>query len=375
MELDFVSALPGIVLRESRSRGRYRLLSPNSSEYATVASRDAAVASYLGRFSTPFGVSLKPAMICVTRQTQRPYAEDLVAFRDCIAIPAIIEARRQRLITNRPIGFSHSDSFDFYPVNLGIDHEYVTLRTPTEEGLHDLAAFSGQPTPLVLHPYHQEVEFDEVLLEPLLALFDAKRMGVRTRVLRSLHAAYAACRAPFHHLGGSLDVGMTTSLWVTAFEILAHPGGSEDVTWEGVNNLIEKVDWPDEALRTKGQLPVLGAKRKKPRGSVSAPVQLYEHLYAARCAYLHGEPELDVAWEILRGPLQEQAAVLYRFVLLRVLADAGLYSFPRAPHWEEGMSEERRALYLCEFGRWHHEHEVGKALLGPVPEKTPLVGT
>ncbi|MFZ5480606.1 MAG: hypothetical protein ACOZNI_27835 [Myxococcota bacterium] len=257
----------------------------------------------------------------------------------------------------------------------GRDGKSVTLRTPMEEGLHSLAAFKAQPTPLVLHPQHHSVEFDDVLAEPLLALFAAKGVdaALRTRVLRSLHAAYAACRAPFHHLGGSLDVGMTTSLWVTAFEVLAHPGGSGDVGWKDVTALIKRVEWPDRALRRRSRVPVVGSGRKLPPGLATPPVQLYGRLYAARCAYLHGEPDLDDARRHLsdgrRGRMEAQAAILFRFVLLRVLADAGLYAFPRVPAWRDPMSEERKATFAREFSRWFHEREVAKALLRPRRER------
>lgn len=371
MPLDFVAALPGITLRESRSAGRYHLLAPGSPEYTAVVSQDAAVGTYLGRFSTPFGVALKPAIVCVARQARRPNARDLVAFRDCIAIPAIVEARRQGLIANSPRGFPYSDSFDFYTVHPGRDGTHVTLRTPTEEGLHDLAKFHGQPTPVVLHPYHQSVDFDDVLGVPLLALFAGRRVdkALRARVLRSLHAAYAACRAPFHHLGGSLDVGMTTSLWVTAFEVLAHPGGPGDVKPEHVRELIKSIPWPDRSLRRRSRVPVVGAGRRIPDGRAIPPVQIYGRLYAARCAYLHGEPDLDDARRHLsdgrRGRPEAQAAILYRFVLLKVLADAGLYSFPQVPRWRDGMSDARKAAFAQAFGAWFHEREVGKALLRP----------
>jgi hypothetical protein len=275
------------------------------------------------------------------------------------------------LIANRPSGFPYSDSFDFYTVHPGRDGKHVTLRTPTEEGLHDLSKFHGQPSPVVLHPYHQSVEFDDVLATPLLALFASRRVekGLRARVLRSLHAAYAACRAPFHHLGGSLDVGMTTSLWVTAFEVLAHRGGPGDVKPEHVRELIKSVPWPDRSLRRRSRVPVVGAGRPVPDGRAIPPVQIYGRLYAARCAYLHGEPELGEARRHLsdgrRGRLEAQAAILYRFVLLKVLAGAGLYEFPHVPVWRDPMSEERKARFGREIGPWYHEREVGKALLRP----------
>ncbi|MFZ5480607.1 MAG: hypothetical protein ACOZNI_27840 [Myxococcota bacterium] len=87
MPLDFVAALPGIVLRESRAAGRYHLLAPDTPAYVDVVSAEPAIGRYLARFSTPFGVPLTPAMVCVTRQARRPDARDLVAFRDCPPSP------------------------------------------------------------------------------------------------------------------------------------------------------------------------------------------------------------------------------------------------------------------------------------------------
>lgn len=366
--LEFVAALPSLIVHESREAGRFVLLPPADPRYAEITARDSGVAAYLRKFQTPFGVKLSPPVICFDRLARQADGRSLSRFRDCIAVAAIVEARRKTLVSGRITGFIQSDSFDFYPVHPGRDRTHVYLRTASEEGLHELSALRGQCSPAVLHPQHQLAEFDDVLLTPLLKVFAGRRVagGLRTRIFRSLHAAYAACRAPFHQLGSALDLGMTTSMWVTAFEVLVHPGGHEDVRFKHVSEAIRRIPWPDSELRRNSRVQMRNSRGKRPEGLTTIPLQLYGRLYATRCAFLHGEPDLSAAKTHLndgrRGRLAEQVAVLYRFTLLRVLADAGLYEFPTVPDWRNPMSETQKEGFRTQFGRWWDESVLGGAL-------------
>lgn len=374
MSLHFIAALPGLTSRQSVQGGRFLFLHPDDARYKGVCDADRGIEGYLASFSTPFGNQLRPPVVAVEQARKRPVpATDLAMFRDCIAIAAIIDARR-RSDGARPSGFDHSDSFEFYPVHPGRDDDSVYLHTASERGVHELAQFRGQPNPVVLHPYHRHLDFDQALLTPLLQLFARKRArrDLWIRVSRALHAAFLACQAPFLHLGGQLDLGMTTSLWVTAFEVLVHPGGSDDVRFDHVKQALLSIPWPEKALRRQSRVAVDTRKKEKrtrplAEPHTTPPVQLYGRLYAARNAYLHGDPEYAKVQRHLfhgrRGSLQVQAPILFRFLLLRELAHVGLYSFPRVPSWRDPMPADKKARYSAEFKRWLPEREVARHLL------------
>lgn len=234
--------------------------------------------------------------------------------------------------------------------------------------VHDLFA---QPHPAVLYPEHQRLELDQPLLDAMLRLFVDRRApkALRTKIFRAVHAGFAASRAPFTHLGGTLDHGLPLCLWVTAFEVLAHPGGPGDVRPEHVHELLRQVPWPAPALRRKGrsEVPAKGTRKPLPGGTV--PVQLYSRLYRARCAFLHGEPDLRAARVHMvdgrRGPLPHQAAVLFRFALLQVLAQHGYHSFPALGRWSPSLPDAQKREYGAAVHRLYDECTVSEALRAP----------
>ena len=114
------------------------------------------------------------------------------------------------------------------------------------------------------------------------------------------------------------DIGRLVSLWVSAFEILAHPGGPKGrVDCDRVFDLIEKTRW---------ELPEMAERIYATRGKtevVDRPLAswLYRALYDCRNNFLHGNP---VEPDGLRLPdstrtVIEVAAPLYRLALTAFL--------------------------------------------------------
>lgn len=385
---NFLAALPGIASNESIPSRDFALLCPSDEAYSAVVAGTPGLAQYLGAFTTPLGVQLQPPIV-VTRLSSPVSASDLVAFRDCIAFGGILKARMDTARHDRLDGFTHSDSFDLHAVNLGRDSRWVTIRSPSEHGLHELSAFRGQPPWVSTNPTFHRLEIEPVVTRALLGLFDqrSQRTAVASRVFRCLHAAMMAARAPFQHLGSEFDYGMTTGLWIPAFEILAHPGGPGDVSPRHVEAIIKTVPWPTHvhgrpsglrratranfslrAMKHAHHGPPAGQGKPKVQASVTPPVQVYQRLYAVRCAFLHGDPSFDLVGasggDQKRGSLLVQAPALLRFVLLQVLKEAGLHEWSPPAQWREGMGAEARQRYRDRLGCELAEQSVAAHLVG-----------
>lgn len=83
------------------------------------------------------------------------------------------------------------------------------------------------------------------------------------------------------------DLGRLTALWVSAFEILAHPGNGKS----GMNTvypLLESTPYLNSRLRRKMYLTYKPKNEKQLPERRALPCWLYKKLYDARNAFLHG---------------------------------------------------------------------------------------
>jgi hypothetical protein len=113
------------------------------------------------------------------------------------------------------------------------------------------------------------------------------------------------------------DVGRVVSLWVSAFEILVHPGGSGQANRDKVFEMIERTQWaiPESGQHTHDT----GGKTKVKRTLAS---WLYQVLYECRNDFLHGNP-VERSNLFLATPQRtifEYAAPLYRIALTAFLS-------------------------------------------------------
>ena len=135
-------------------------------------------------------------------------------------------------------------------------------------------------------------------------------------LMRSLNMAYHASLLPAGTDTTFYDVGRVISLWVSAFEILVHPGGNGQANRDKMFEMIERTPW---AIQESAQLAHdTGGKTKVKRTLAS---WLYQVLYECRNDFLHGNP-VERGNILLATPQRtifEYAAPLYRVTLTAFL--------------------------------------------------------
>jgi hypothetical protein len=102
-------------------------------------------------------------------------------------------------------------------------------------------------------------------------------------LFRSLNMANEAARIPALTAAVFYDVGRSLALWVSAYEILAHPGGDSDSNFQTVSALLEKVEWCDRRLSV-ASYTIPG---KTPR-QVQLATWICKKIYDLRNIFLHG---------------------------------------------------------------------------------------
>jgi hypothetical protein len=324
--LKYVMTIPSLDIHDAIETSDLVLVGSRDPRYLAACNDSPNLADYLSRFSSPFGRKLSPSIVLRDTLFPKVTAERLSSFRNAVAVSSVLESRVRSYIYQRAIGCFSTEMFEFYPVSLASDEKDLITRTVLEQGLaNPISSFHGQSSPAVIYPQNLDFGYEKCLLEALVAFLDGRATTpdgrrFRSKVLLSLQFAYYALSTPFSHLGSAVDYGVALSLWVSAFESLAHPG-DQDVTFSHVSSLIRSVPWFSARLRRSGYSAV-GAKVAGKQTTL--PVQSYGRLFQTRNKYLHGgkfpKGQFEYQQRKNRVPLQFQVPALYRCVLLSELA-------------------------------------------------------
>jgi hypothetical protein len=340
-----VAVLPNLYTRRTVEGEIIALAPAGDARIQTYLSAHPMLAAFLSRFTDTFQVPLEPVVL-IARENAIPSFMDtqgaLLSFRDLVALSVVPYARSHGLVYGRSDRIMYANSFWLHPWM--IDNDTLAATTPAFRGVHVVEEFRGQASPEL--PVMQLDELDDPLFDALLARWRRHYTGKRQRwqdraLFRSLNMAYEAAQLPAG-MGTTLyDLGRIAALWVSAFEILAHPR-TDSSGLRYVYSLLERVVYLDRKVRRRTYVAYLG-RAKKPWPRRGLPCWLYGRLYRGRNAFLHGNPVSAKTLQPgdLKVSLFWLAPTLYRLALTGAL---GL-SFPRT--WPEGASDEQIGQFVA----------------------------
>jgi hypothetical protein len=287
-----------------------------------------AAKSLIGGFTDAFGRKKDVSVLLYddTAPASLRTHEIIRAFHRLYALSSLTYGTGQALRDEHG-GFAvrHSSLFDLYPIYPSDDGRGLVTFSAAVRGYDEPKGFCGQASPyLVNHPLIQPTP-DGLLRDRLL---DAWRRFCRpkgadprlVRVFRSLDVAYEAASIA---LSTSVyEYGTRVALWVSAIEVVAHPGGRRGkIDLTGVVDLIESwmPMWSDPQLRACRYALVHKGKTRR----VGFASRLYKELYDARNAFLHGNPvgqgRLFPFKNVSRPGLPAIAPLIYEVALLAKL--------------------------------------------------------
>ncbi|RKG67809.1 hypothetical protein [Corallococcus terminator] len=228
-----VFVLPNIRIEAPIEGGEVALVPTDDPRVADLRRQSSRLAEFLGRFSDAFGVLIEPTVLLIRADAPDSLfsVSALAGFRDLVAHSVIPHARARLLAYSRQGGVHFGNSFTFYPWMVDKHDEYMVARTPALYAIHNVEKFHGQSTPEVPVLRVSDSDLDTPLLEGLLARwrvwYGSEAPAVEdVAMFRSLNMALHASMLPAGSDGIFYDQGRLVSLWVSAFEILVHPGGS-----------------------------------------------------------------------------------------------------------------------------------------------------
>jgi hypothetical protein len=241
------------------------------------------------------------------------------------------------------------------------NYEFLITRSLASLGLNEVSRFKGQATPEIfpieLHP----ADIDKTLLTALIhrwrrRYFKSKPTWEDRALFRSLNMANIACQLPSIVDTTVFDHGRILALWVSAFEILVHPGNAK-ANQAAVNAVFGKVPYFDSAMLRKAHRAYDHKVGRATRTIL--PRAVYAQLYRARNDFLHGEPVSNRSLRLkrTRTHLFEVAPSLYRLALTAFIdlcftetapptsdREAYLAWHHRSSEFHDGQSIHERAL-------------------------------
>jgi hypothetical protein len=330
--------------------GRYAaIVGPSDDRIAALCSTHPTFREFTSRFTDPFGRPQRPSVLLLDDQGPEIYRHGraVSGFRDLLAMSAIPYKRALAILSPRTtLEPFFANCYDFYPWMLDRHYEYVMAQTPAMSALDQLDDFRGQTSPDV--PHRSLDQIDQPLLARLLELWES-RYGTENptwsdrALFRSLNMATHAARMPFNTAGTFYDTGRLVALWISAFEILVHPGTGEANQRTVLRMLDRYPSGISTAVRNVHRCPTLREW---------ALAQMYE----ARNDYLHGNPVED---DRLMRPnttydISAYAALLYRLILTEFL---GLHHEPIFASGASDADQVRAILSSNSLNRFQRKIE------------------
>jgi hypothetical protein len=381
-------ALPNLNIRKAIGNDFIAIAPQDDIRIREIIKKFPLEEAFIENWENQFGTRIVPSFLIVKRRTPTdPYS--IICYRNAFALSTIIRGYEHGFAFNWKAGPLYSDYFDFYPITFSKGTGLFLSDTPDGRSINYWdQPFKGQTSPgltFVGKPLQLTDNFficletiwkntfigNKKLPEwPTLALF------------RSLEMAYRATAMPIKNRSNISDIGANASLWVSAFEILTHPGGSDEANCGTVLDLLEEYNWYNKTL--KGRRYIL---RRSKRGKVlrrgTLAQKIYCELNATRNDFLHGnpiDPKRLYPYQKRKAPLiTSLAPLIYKVALLAYLEQ---FNDPKAigrlkkkgltdlskifehPTKKRKITGEELSDYLIKVS---HDRELAKALLKAKP--------
>ena len=241
------------------------------------------------RFESVFGERYEPSVLAVDANEPRLMNEEALRdFRNVCAVSTVCGGRSATLGDRGRWNIRYSDFFLFNHHLAGRDGSIGTLEGISRGMDDDIEHYSGRALASIRNPANFTSDIDQPLLHLLLHCWHRRHSGKRPtrreqQVFRALEIAFQASRFPSDGFVTHNDVGTRIGLWVSAFEVLFHPG-NRNIDKRQVQDSLRRAAWTSKEF-TGRRFIVRQHGKKLP---ATLPEKLYDQLYAARNDFMHG---------------------------------------------------------------------------------------
>ena len=243
-------ALPNVDVEEPIETNGMALVSLRDERIHKLADENKKFAEYIGKFKSEFGNRILPSIIIWRDDSSQFYRsiEAINGFRDAICLSVVPYGWAQTLHFDRPFDILYGSWFSVYPWMTDKNYEYVVMHSVAQMGLHLVEEIKPQSTPGVTPRPLKPNMIDRTLLDALLKRWPTRYQTQDaswedTALFRSLNMANVASLLPSNAQVTNYDIGRSVALWVSAFEILVHPGEGQYSGYQQVYDMLDTVNW------------------------------------------------------------------------------------------------------------------------------------
>ena len=253
-----------------------------------IRDRSPAFSQFVDNFKDQFGRPFYPSLFFLHKRV-KPDLEAIIAFRNLLAISSIVQSWERFICHGTQLDYyKFSNYFELFPYSLSKDEKHLIAHTPSILNLEEPAEFEGKCSPEIATSHYTSRFYDPILFDALSKqwvkyFIKRKKKEWKSRALfRSLEMAFRAAGLPFRNQGTIHDYGANIALWISAFEILTHPG-DEYVNLNKILDFLSNINFKIKKLNHK--------RYKGPKNIRLNLVQkTYFELNIARNKFLHGNP-------------------------------------------------------------------------------------
>ncbi|GLQ53606.1 hypothetical protein GCM10010862_08650 [Devosia nitrariae] len=362
-----VLVLPNLYLGEAIGDGDIAVTRTDDGRVQEATAEQPRLGDFLSRFTDAFGEPVDPSVLIVRQDSSESYRDTsaIAGFRDLLAVATLPTARALQITDGGGLGNPvWAETFSFYPWMVDREGEQLIGQTPAMLGSHLVDDFRGQtdaglPQFAIATYVVDRPIFDEVLRRWHRRFGDGEASWEDRALFRSLNMAHHAMMMPGGLEYGFYDVGRLLTLWVSAFEILLHPGPGGIVGEAQVVDVLDRARWVDNACATLCHQVTIG-RRSAARTLASS---LYDRIYRLRNDFLHGNEVTAEQLATNEVPLLLLASSLYRIALVTFLE-------LEIPPIAENADQAAMVAYIGTLTHWRdpqrrHERAILKAMALP----------
>lgn len=227
-----IAVLPNASVREPIAMEDIALLPRTDKRVKAAARHQPRLRKFLRRFTDAFGQRVEPSVLMIRDGLPEHYGNTapISGFRDAVSI-SVISGGRAVMVTHnsgmqRPVW---AECLTLYPWMLDKFGEHLTTYNHSMMGIHDPELFHGQSVPgfstADIGLYDLDTPLFAALSRRWVRRFSGGEIEWEDRaIFRSLNMAYQASMMPGGQEATFYDIGRLITLWVSAMEILIHPG-------------------------------------------------------------------------------------------------------------------------------------------------------
>ncbi|MGR9289900.1 hypothetical protein ACU8OS_15730 [Rhizobium leguminosarum] len=351
-----LGTLPSIDMKPGYFAGDYMaVVGAHDGRYREAIANGPNLDNFLSKFEGSHGERLMPSLLIRSDAfPDRPNSEAISSFMDIVIACVVLDVRVRTVTWRRNVGPFYADSFEIYPWMIAPDGRRLVAQNAALWAVHELDRFRGTASAAVpvqeigQEPVHPRF-FKQLLAIWKSRFIDGQGDWTSRAILRSLKMATSALRlsSPTGSTESFYDYGRILSLWVSAFEILVHPGPTGKATRQKVLDLLKTIPWQSSMAREETHQADFGGGNIR---NVRLANALYVKMNDLRNDFLHGNPVEPEKFRLDNGTwILSYPAAIFRMALSTMLPDPDEVTWEQALSGEKARDEYQRHLQATRY--------------------------